>query len=105
MIPPERFYGPKRPQPPPPPPPRPQPGASPPAAQPPTSPVKIPKVVQPTLITREQRETIKAAGVSLSRAMSRHLCSRAAAKHSGMMYATVKVDNINVFTARCVVAA
>lgn len=100
VIPVERFYGqPPRPRSPPPF----QP--DPPAEYPRSSPrpaVKIPVVMSPTIITREQRQTIKAVKVAISRAISRHLCSRAAAKHSSMMFATVKVDNINAFTARCV---
>ena len=54
----------------------------------------------PAVVTREQLQTIKANSVSISRAMSRHLNSRAAAKHTSMMFASLTVDNITPYTAR-----
>lgn len=54
------------------------------------------------VMTREQRETISSCSINISRAISRHLNSRSAAKHTSMMFATVKVPNITQFSARCV---
>lgn len=45
---------------------------------------------------------LKSEEISTSRAISRQLTSRCAVKHSSMMFASVKVQNISLSTARCI---
>ena len=61
-----------------------------------------PARIYPTVITRDQRLAIRSEKVSISRNISRKLNSSAAARHSSMMIASAKIDNVSFVTARCV---
>ena len=50
----------------------------------------------------EERRMVKSEAISISRSISRQLTSKCAGKHSSMMFATVKIENIGLQSARCV---
>ena len=49
----------------------------------------------------EQRKLLKSQSISISRGISRILTSRCASKNSAHLHGTVKIDNINLQSARC----
>ena len=89
VVAPEVFYPPPRP-------PLPRPQPRPPAAaapKPAAQPMKKPSKAEQQMIQGQQ--------VSISRAISRRLCANVAAKHSEGLFATVRVENVTMLTARC----
>ena len=53
-------------------------------------------------LTLVEKELVKGQRTSVSRSISAKLTSRTAAKHSSAMHTTVKVKNVSLLTARCV---
>ena len=93
-IPPELFYPKPRPPPPPPPPPPPEVVAA--------RAAKRALLARPRpTYTRLELEVIKREKISVSRSVSRFLTSNKTGKHSSMLFATARVQNISLLSARC----
>ena len=92
VVAPEAFYPPPPPPPPPPRPPRP------PAAAPKTSSHQAQALRKPS---KAEESMIQGQQVSISRAVSRRLCAKVATHHSGSLFASVRVENVTMLTARC----
>ena len=93
VIPPQRFYS------------APLPRPAPVPAPAPAAPVRQRPTKQQLLLkmSLEQRRTLKSAEISITRAISRQMtAAKCGGKHSSMMIASVKVENVTLETARCV---